>query len=514
MVDAVIARPGAAPAEALVIDGGRVGYVGTAGEARSRYSGAEEIGLAGALIAPAFVDAHTHLVQTGLVADGLDLRGAGSRTEVLDRLAAYVRQRPGRRLVLGQGWDERSWPDPTAPSRAEVDRAAGGRVVYLARVDVHSAVVSTSLLDARPEIAGLPGFGPDGLLRRDAHHAARAAVGELTTDAERRAAARVAVDAAVRQGLGCVHELGGPHLGPVEDLVRVRDEGRRIGLEVVGYWGESASDEAFARMAASGAVGLAGDLCVDGAIGSRTAALREPYADAAGRGVRYLDLDQLTEHLIACTRAGVQGGFHCIGDDAVAAAIEAVGRAGAVVGREAMVAARHRLEHVEMVDVAELGRLDTFGVVASVQPAFDAAWGAPGELYEQRLGPDRARLMNPLRSFAAARVMLAFGSDTPVTPLAGWETVRAAARHHQSRQRLSVADAFAAATIGGHAAARRSGGRLAVGERADLAIWQAEPASLDADGLPRLAEDVPLPEWQGTVLGGRLVADRDHTGAR
>ena len=103
-----------------------------------------------------------------------------------------------------------------------------------------------------------------------------------------------------------------------------------------------------------GAAGLAGDLCIDGSIGSRTAALAQPYADADTHGARYLSDDEIPEHLVACTRAGLQAGFHCIGDDAVAAAVAGLRRAAEQLGIGPVRAARHRLEHLEMVAAADI----------------------------------------------------------------------------------------------------------------------------------------------------------------
>ena len=440
------------------------------------------------------------------MADGLDLHGVRSRQEVLDAVAAYARARPGVRVVVGQGWDERPWPDPRPPTRAELDRAAPGVGVYLARVDVHSALVSSALLERLPDVSDLPGFAASGWLTRDAHHRCRGRMDGLFTDAERRAAVRVALTEAARQGVATVHELGGPHLGPLQDLVRVAEEAAALGLGAVTYWGELASPEALERARSVGALGLAGDLCVDGALGSHTAALRAPYADAQTAGVRYLGDAEIEQHVLACTRAGVQAGFHCIGDDAVAAAVDGLRRAAVTLGAGAVRAARHRLEHLEMVDAADLATLADLGVVASVQPAFDAAWGGPDELYAARLG-ERAQTMNPFGALHRAGVDLALGSDAPVTPLAGWETVRAAVRHTRPDQRLAVPVAFAAATRGGHRAARDdTAGVLAVGARADLAVWDVDPELLDpASGLPRLAADEPLPTCVATVGAGRVL---------
>jgi predicted amidohydrolase YtcJ len=304
-----------------------------------------------------------------------------------------------------------------------------------------------------------------------------------------------------------VHELGGPHLGPLEDLIRVRDVGAELGVRVVTYWGELASEAAIDRARAAGAAGLAGDLCIDGSIGSRTAALQQPYADAETRGARYLDDDEIADHVTACTRAGLQAGFHCIGDDAVASAVAGLRRAAERVGIKPVRTARHRLEHLEMVAAEDIATLARLGVVASMQPAFDALWGRPGELYETRLGAGRAQTMNPLGTLCGAGVPLAFGTDAPVTPIAGWGMVRAAAQHSRPGERLHPVDALAVATSGGHWAGRIDrAGTLEPGALASFAVWDVRPASRSAvPDLPDLEPGSADPECVLTVAGGRIA---------
>ena len=499
----LVVLPGRPPVPAVAFTRDRVVAVGTLEEVRAAGGSGSEVDLEGRLVTPAFVDAHVHAVQTGLVMAGLDLHDVRSVDELLKRVRRYSDRDPSRGVVLGQGWDERSWPDPRPPTRAELDEAARGRAVYLARVDVHSAVVSTGLLKALPGVDDLVGYRSDGLLSQDAHHACRGRLDLLTTDVERREAAFVALTAAAALGVGEVHELGGPHLGPLTDSTRVADEGRHLGLRVVNYWGETASDAAFERMTEVGARGLAGDLCVDGAIGSRTAALLHDYRDSPGRGAQYLDLGEVVEHLRACTERGVSGGFHCIGDAGVATSIEGLRRVEQLLGADRVRAARHRLEHVEMVAASDLPVLARLGVTASVQPGFDAAWGGPDELYATRLG-SRATTMNPFASMLRAGVPVAFGTDAPVTPVAGWQMVRDAVHHSRPDERLDVARAFACATVGGHVAAGDDGrGTLTPGGSATFAVWEVEPDLLDpTTGLPRLGRDDPLPSCAATVVDG------------
>jgi predicted amidohydrolase YtcJ len=493
-------------ATAVVTDGGLISYVGSDVEARRSAPRQAEVDLRGRLLTPAFVDAHVHLIQTGQVMAGLGLHNVRSRDDAVQRVAAYARHHPDARVIIGHGWDERAWPEPSPPTRTELDRAAGGVAVYLARVDVHSAVVSSTLLDQLPGVSKAMGYRPDGLLTREAHHLCRGSLDRLFTDQQRRSAARVALQAAAAQGVATVHELCGPHLGPIEDITRVREVAAELGIGITSYWGELAGEPIIEWAQQAGVAGLAGDLCIDGAIGSRTASLRERYTDADTWGARYLSEQQVADHVIACTRAGLQAGFHCIGDDAVAAAVSGLRRAAETLGTQRIRAARHRLEHVEMITDADIATLAELGVVASMQPAFDAAWGKPGELYEQRLGPSRAHAMNRLGTLERSGVPLAFGTDSPVTPLAGWATVRAAVQHWQPRERLSTASAFDAATRGAHwAAFADNSGTIRRGAAANVAVWDAGGSGVEEPTpLPRL-DDGPLPTCAATMSAGKLV---------
>ena len=156
----------------------------------------------------------------------------------------------------------------------------------------------------------------------------------------------------------------------------------------------------------------------------------------------------------ACTEAGIAAGFHVIGDAAVTAAVEAFAAAVERCGVAAVARCGHRLEHLEMITAEQASQLGSWGVIASVQPNFDALWGGDDGMYAERLGAQRGRRLNPLALLASEGVPLAFGSDTPVTSMNPWETMRAAAHHRTPGSAISVRAAFAAATRG----AWRAGG--------------------------------------------------------
>ena len=494
--------PDTSAATAMAVESGTITWIGDDAAADRFAQDADQIvDLGGALVTPAFVDAHVHLAQVGLAARGVDLRGSESPAQALDRVARHAAATSDP-VVLGFGWDETGWSPPQPFDRAEVDRAVGARPAYLARVDVHSAVVSTALVERTPLLTTLPGWSPNGRVERDAHHAARDAANSLVTGAMRTDAIRYALGEAAARGIGLVHELGAPHLSQVGDFDRIAEISAADAVPgVVRYWGEPG---AFELAAEHGCRGLAGDLCVDGAIGSRTAALHDPYHDADTRGHTYLDEGQARDHVVGCTRHGLQAGFHAIGDRAVDTVLSSLRAAAVDLGAAAVTAAGHRLEHVEMIDDEGIALLAELGVTASVQPAFDASWGGPDGLYQRRLGEKRASGMNPFRTMAQAGVTLAFGSDSPVTPLDPWAGVRAAAWHQTPSQRIPAEAAFTAHTRGGWRAAGEDSGWLAPGMPATYAVWDV-PGGLTVSGLPDLQPDRPLPICTATVVAGATV---------
>ena len=489
------------PGRALQVVAGRIAWLGAAADAPAA---GRVISGEGALLTPAFVDAHVHATATGLALTGLDLTSSPSLATALAFLRAHVDVTPG--VVLGTGWDETGWPERRGLTRADLDAVVGNRPAYLARVDVHSATVSTAMLDRIPGIAELPGFSPDGRLRLDAHHAARAAAYGAVTPAQRRAAQQATRATAAERGIGTLHEMAGPEVSSADDLGDLLALAAGVpGPRVLGYWGELAERGGLDLVRELGLAGAGGDLFCDGALGSHTAALTTPYSDRPETsGALRFETGSLVDHLRACTAAGIQAGFHVIGDAAVDQVLDAVGAVVAELGVAAVRRCRHRLEHLEMPSAAVIDRLRDWQMVASVQPAFDAAWGGDAGMYAERLGVQRALATNPLAELADAGVALALGSDAPVTPLDPWGGVHAAVDHRTPGAGLRPFDAFDAATHGGWYAARTEhpAGPLAVGAPADLALWATE------EGLSQVLTDRSTPVCRLLVVGGQPLGDR------
>lgn len=517
-------------ATAMVVQGDSVAWVGSEGAADSFADGVDEVvHLDGALVTPAFTDAHVHVTATGLALTGLDLTGARTLADALARIRAHAEARPGDRVLLGHGWDATAWPERRHPTRAELDDATGGRPLYLSRVDVHSALASTALLDLVPGVRLRDGYAGDGPLTADAHHAVRETAYGALTPAQRADAQRAALDHAVRLGIGSVHECAGPDISGEEDFTALLElAAARPGPRVHGYWAQPVTSPADARRIRElGAVGAAGDLFADGSLGSHTAHLSAPYADAAHTGTAHLDAEMIAAHVAASTEAGLQAGFHAIGDAAVAAVAAGVRDAADRVGPARVRAARHRVEHAEMLDEDTIAAFAELALTASVQPAFDAAWGGDDGMYAQRLGTERARTLNPYAALQRAGVPLALGSDAPVTPLDPWGTIRAAAFHRTPEHRISVRGAFTAHTRGGwRAVGRDDAGVLVPGAPADYAVWRTGELIVQAPdtrvanwstdprsgtpGLPDLTPGRQLPVCLRTVIGGCTVHERPN----
>jgi len=524
LVNGRVHSPTHPDATAMAIRGDVVAWLGSDDVGRSQFPGAEVEDLGGGFVAPGFVDSHIHVTATGLLLSGLDLRPATSRAQCIQMVAEYAAAHPGR-PVWGHGWDESSWPENTPPSTGDLDAVLGERPAYLARVDVHSALASSGLRRLVAELPAAAGFSPDGPLVGDAHHLVRAAARGLLTAEQLAEARTAALQAAAAVGIVAVHECAGPEIGGLDDWRRLRDVDH--GVEVIGYWGEAVATPAQARALVdeTGARGLAGDLFVDGALGSHTAWLHEPYNDAPDRsGTCYLQPEVIETHVRACTAATVTAGFHVIGDAAVSAVVAAFERVVADLGVAAVARCGHRLEHVEMVTADQAAKLGAWGVIASVQPSFDALWGGPDGMYARRLGAERGGQLNPLALLASQGVPLALGSDAPVTGLDPWVSVRAAVNHHTSGSAVSARAAFAAATRGGwRAGGVRDGltGSLVPGAPASYVVWDAGPLEVHAPrdavqrwstdprsrvpALPRLGPTDALPRCRRTVHRGAVV---------
>jgi len=232
---------------------------------------------------------------------------------------------------------------------------------------------------------------------------------------------------------------------------------------------------------------VGGDVFLDGSIGSGTAAVTEPYHDREGRG-HLMHSDAAVEAYFGdAERLGISAGVHAIGDRAIEQCLAAWEK---VLGGKPSPRNRHFIEHFEIATPRQIARAARFGIYLSMQPQFDELWGFPGGMYDVRLGAPRARAMNALGSAKRAGATLVGGDDSPVCRLSPLEGMRAATRHHNQSERLSVEDALLMYTYDaarfGHAESRT--GRLAPGYAADFVVLEGDPIARGNFESVRVAE--------------------------
>lgn len=553
-VGAAIYAPEDPFATAMLVENGTIAWMGTHAAAKSIMSDAMTVvDVEGALIAPAFVDSHAHITETGRHLATLQLDHVRSKQEFLDELSRYAKGLDPKQRVLASGWDETLWNDPASqdssdadadaganaavlPTVAELDRAVGSRPAYVLRRDLHTALASSAALTA----AGLevPSGDLDGAWMSEHEHHALREWALTASDDELRSWQRTALSSFAKTGHALVTEMSAPHVSGCRDLdvlLAVGEEEAQALPSVHAFWAQLVETEAEARALADSftsnsryrrLAGLGGDLSMDGSIGAYTAALRHDYADAPGeKGQLLLTPQQVAAHVIACVNAGIPTGFHAIGDAALDTLLEGYRLAAEEVGARAIRQQRHRIEHAEMLDSQHIEAMLEFGLTASVQPRFDELWGHAGDMYEARLGVERAASMNPFGSLSAAGVPLVFGSDAPVTHALPWKTIRAAMHHHDADQTLPARAGFLAHTRAGYRALNipdPTAGVLRWGAAATFAIWEPSELVVGSADLSRTSfstdarartpmlpdlEAASLPECWATVRHGKILWD-------
>jgi predicted amidohydrolase YtcJ len=435
-------------------------------------AGIPHIDLRGRTALPAFADCHVHLTDTGLFLNERDL---GNVTDAKE-FSRAIESLPRTRFVLAGNYDEARWTDGAAATAEPLERAHPDAIAMAVRVDAHSCVVNRRTLAWLDFAADTEGIerdadgAPTGRLFLDANWRAQAAVLRALPPQEKRAADRRATKLALRAGALHLHvQLVGlpsreaygeeiasmPRAGPAKWHPKICEPDPQLahdfGLPYVG-----------------------GDVFLDGSLGSGTAALIEPYCDRPGRGRLMHEDADVHAYFAAAERVGVSAGVHAIGDRAIEQCLAAWEE---VLGGEPSPINRHFIEHFELSTPQQIARCARLGIYLSMQPQFDAAWGHPGGMYDERLGAARARGMNALGSAKRAGAIIVGGDDSPVCALSPLDGMRAALAHHNAGERLGVEDALTMYTYDAarFAHAERTTGRIAPGLAADIVLLDGDP---------------------------------------
>jgi predicted amidohydrolase YtcJ len=500
--------PAAPQVEALAFDaGGAILATGSYAELAARWPDATPVDLGRATVVPGLIDAHGHVLGQGQALMTARLNGASSIEEVITRLQDFAKDLPEDVWLIGRGWDQNLWPGKAFPTAADLDEAFPDRPVWLERVDGHAGWAnSAALARATRDLGG--DWQPDGgeIIRRDGKptgvliDTAMLPVDQAVprpTPALLRTAILRAQDALLAAGLTGVHDAG----VSAEVLAVYRglaDEGK-LKLRIAAMADGDA--QALADLCADGLYThvsghlkmRAVKLYMDGALGSRGAALAADYDDAPGqRGLLVTPAERLEAAAGRARDCGVQVATHAIGDRGNRLVLDIYER---VLGERRGDDHRWRIEHAQIVALADIPRFHTLGVIASMQPTHatsDMPWAGA------RVGLKRIVGGYAWRRFRDADIALALGSDFPVEdirPLLGLyaATTRMDLEGNPAggwypNEKLTAYEALRGFTAD---AARASFdedriGTLAAGMRADFTVLDGDPLTVAPSALPGL----------------------------
>lgn len=508
--------PGRPSAGMVVVQDGRIAYVGDDGAKVKLKPGTRRIDLAGAALYPGFTDGHAHLRGIGERELSLNLEGAKSAAEAAARVKAYLAARRPAGPVWGRGWIEAGWPEGRFLERSDIDPVAPDQPVLLVRADGHALVANSAALRAAgiDETTAAP---PGGAIQKDA--AGRltgmlvdnamelvATLQRAPTEADRRAAFDAAFRVEAAYGWTGVHSMSvaWADVGLLEAL----DAEGKAPLRVYNAVDVEQAGPLFAggpRATRGGRITTrAIKLYEDGALGSRGAALFEPYADApATTGLVRTPEAQMRAAMEKAKAAGIQVATHAIGDRGNADVLDLYAGLGAKD-------LRWRIEHAQIVRPADIARFADLGAIASMQPSH-----AIGDLHfaPARLGDARLAGAYAWEGMRKAGVTVVGGSDAPVErgdPLIEFYAAVArkdlagfSAPNWRPEQKLSRAEALALFTSAAAYArfAEKELGTIEVGKRADLSAF-----SVDLMTAPEA--EIPKGHATLTVVDGRVVYRR------
>ena len=503
-------------AEALLQRDGRVAAVGRAAELTRDAGRAERVDLRGGLMTPGWFDAHVHFMWWGFQMDELDLRDRRSLADALAAIGERARELPKGRWLTGGRFDKNLWDG--WPTAADLDRVTGDRPTLLRTRDGHARWLNTAALRAAgiTRTTDAPAGGailrdargePTGILQERANELADRAV-PAATEAECDTAIARAQQEALRRGVTGVESL--EQASSYAAFRRARDRGDLSVRVVMGIPHRSLAsslpttgtppqirDSGAFDLESAVAEGMkTGDgdewlrighvkFFSDGALGSQTAALEEPYEGSADRGILTFDPLELRADVARAAAAGLAVAIHAIGDRAVRVALEAI-----APSRVTAPALRQRVEHVQLVREEDLGRFGALGVIASMQPIHCTS---DRDLADRHWGPRRTPRAYPWRTLLERSAVLAFGSDAPVEPIDPLLGIHAAMTRRRPAdrdawfpaQRLTLDEAIHGYTAAAaySAGREREWGTLAVGMRCDATVVDRDLAALREDEL-------------------------------
>ncbi|MDI6783627.1 MAG: amidohydrolase [bacterium] len=486
--------------EAVAIQDGKIVAVGKTAELKSQYKSVNQvIDLQGKTVLPGFIDTHAHLMDTGINTLGVDLSESHSIAEIQQNLAVFVQNVSHAEWVIGHGFDDSVLAEKRFPTRYDLD--IGSYPVCIFRRDGHSCVVNSAglnILQLPPDTDGIEKDKqtnePTGTMRRSAVGLTYEKVLGQFSDEMRFNGLHQAVQLAIAKGITTIHALEGGSENSEKNLAVLLNHQENLPVRVVVYHQTCNVD----RIKQAGLLRIGGCLLVDGSIGSRTAAVTQPFNDDPGNtGVLYFPDKQLYDFIETAHCAGLQISMHAIGDRAIDQLLKTYRQ---VLSQYPRKDHRHRIEHYELPRPEQIPQTAELGLLLGMQPTFDYLWGGENQLYATRLGVARSLFSNPLRTILDAGIKIAGGSDSYVTPMDPMLGIHSAANHYSPKQRVTVEEAirFYTTTAAYAAFEEKQTGTIEPGKLADLVVLEKNPYKVPVAEL----KDIQI---SMTICKGQIV---------
>ena len=408
----------------MAFDNGKVLATGEFTHLQQRYAAAEKIDAQGRTLIPGLIDAHGHVLSLGRLQQQLELRDLGFE-QTLSAIREFAQNLQPGEWLIGRGWNQVLWNDKQFPTRAQLDELQIDNPIWLSRIDGHAGWANSAAL----ELAGITGKTqspsggeivreesgrPTGILIDNAMSLVQAAIPVPTRD-EDKAALKVAFDKALSLGLTGLHDAG---VGE-QTLRAYQDLARENAIPLRVYPMIAAADRNFAQMLEAGQIGQPEDrlyvrsikLSADGALGSRGAALLEPYHDRPNeRGLLLHPEPEILELLSLATRQGFQVNVHAIGDRANHIVLDHLETLHKQQDQKPL---RHRVEHAQVLQPEDIPRFTRLDLIASMQPTHATS---DKNMAADRLGEERLAGAYAWQTFLQQGTRIAGGSDFPVEP--------------------------------------------------------------------------------------------------
>lgn len=490
--------------ESILFENGEVVAIGITEDLESQAPEADVVDGGGHVMLPGLIDAHAHVVGLGQLLTQVDLTGSTSLDEALERVETYATSNPDVPWIVGRGWNQELWQENSFPTAQDLDQVVDDRPVFLSRIDGHAAWVNSVALnvgDVTRETQDPVGGrvirdaegDPTGILVDAAESYVARFIPQESPEQLEEAIERAQQDM-LSLGITGVHDAGISK--SVWELYQQFDRRDDLTVHINAMIG-GVTEQTRPWIAqgpvmpnGSSRLSLTGvKIYSDGALGSRGAAMLEPYNDEPGnKGLLFYDQQEMDDQVLTAVSNGLQANVHAIGDAANRQVLDALEKAIQAYPQSS----RHRVEHAQVVAVEDIPRFSELELIASMQPTHATS---DKNMAQDRIGVQRLEGAYAWRTFLDQGTLIAAGSDFPVEPVNPFFGIHAAVTRQdrqdeppngwRSEEAMTLREALRAFTLDAAYAAKSESlyGSLEPGKKADFILIDRDPFEIPPSEL-------------------------------